>query len=158
MNRCFSLFFSILLIFSFSILCSANFDDVEVIEDEEIIEDILPDHLPEPEPDPEPDPDSDPPIVEQLPADPEVFPVEVLPSTSDLFDESFVYVGSSYIQTYASGDGLYTLLRDFIGFVPDYANQNFNQASYLYPACVILTIVIVVLVAKVLFTIVDRLI
>lgn len=63
----------------------------------------------------------------------------------------------NYSQTYASGNGLYVLIRDFIGYVPDYANQNFNQYQYLYPASVIVTIILIVLVAKVLFTLVDRL-
>lgn len=141
MKRLFVVLLSVLLLFLCALPCSADWvEEVEEVVEEPVVTSA-----------PEPVQDVSESVVDPVP---DVFslPVPSVPSTVAPVQEDY---GISTIAVY-EGTGLYHILKQFIGVTFD-GTQNYNEYQYLYPASVIVAVVLLVLVAKVLFSLVDRL-
>lgn len=136
MKSILSILFSLILVFSLplSVYCDEDFEE-EIINDEEIVEEFLPE-------------------FDQPSEDLPLLPSEDLPEISQLPVLEHVDLDTYDIQPYASTtNGVYVLLQEFIGYVP--TTTNFNEVQYLYPASVIVTVVIIMVVARTFIAIID---
>lgn len=152
----FSVFLSFILSFSMclSVFCDSFPADGSEVDDFDIFVDDYEDSEPAPS---EPAQEL-PPIVFNFPDWPVSTPSddvsEPSPDSVPVSEPAAVDLPAT-IAVY-EGSGIYHILKQFIGATFD-VNQSYNEYQYLYPASVIVSLVLIVLVAKVLFSLVDRL-